>query len=243
MAIWGKLLGAGAGLALGGPLGALVGGVVGHAVIDRGIERRRAADPALQQVAFSIAAIALAAKMAAADGHASDAEFAAFQRLFHVEPAERQNVARFYDLARRSPLGFELYARQMVDLVGPGSPLLCDLLDVLFVMARADGGIADDEIAYLRQVADIFGLDGQRFQELSRFHGDAGASPYAVLGLTPDASLEDVRTRYRALAKRHHPDLHVAAGTPAPFARLAETRMATINAAYRAIMDQSRSAA
>src|SRR5919107_1216785 len=33
--IWGKLGGAGIGLALGGPIGALLGGVAGHVVVDR----------------------------------------------------------------------------------------------------------------------------------------------------------------------------------------------------------------
>ncbi|MFN3288829.1 MAG: TerB family tellurite resistance protein, partial [Sphingomonadaceae bacterium] len=53
-------------------------------------------------VAFTIAAIALAAKMAGADGHASAAEYAAFERLFHVEPSERANARRFWELARGS---------------------------------------------------------------------------------------------------------------------------------------------
>src|SRR5690606_28802686 len=33
--IWGKLSGAGIGLALGGPIGALMGGVAGHMLVDR----------------------------------------------------------------------------------------------------------------------------------------------------------------------------------------------------------------
>ncbi|MCW3040028.1 MAG: hypothetical protein JWM31_1933 [Solirubrobacterales bacterium] len=48
--------------------------------------------------------------------------------------------------------------------------------------------------------------------------------PYAVLGLPPDASLEEATSAYRALAKAHHPDV---AGDP----RSAEV-MASINAAF-----------
>src|SRR3546814_2251459 len=54
-----------AGLAIGGPLGALAGAAFGHA-IDVGAERLEG--PPRAQVAFTIAAIALAAKMARADG-------------------------------------------------------------------------------------------------------------------------------------------------------------------------------
>ena len=35
MAVWGKILGAAAGLAMGGPLGALVGGIAGHFIKGR----------------------------------------------------------------------------------------------------------------------------------------------------------------------------------------------------------------
>ncbi len=90
MSIWGKILGTAAGLAIGGPLGALAGAAFGHA-IDVGAERLEG--PQRAQVAFTIAAIALAAKMARADGHASDEEFVVFRRLFHVEAGERANAA------------------------------------------------------------------------------------------------------------------------------------------------------
>ena len=36
--------------------------------------------------------------------------------------------------------------------------------------------------------------------------------PYSVLGLTPDASDEEVKRAYRALAKKYHPDTN--AGNP-----------------------------
>jgi hypothetical protein len=52
------------------------------------------------------------AKMASADGNASAAEFATFQRLFHVDPAEAGNARRFYDLAKGSMAGFQAYAIQ-----------------------------------------------------------------------------------------------------------------------------------
>ena len=79
LSIWGKVIGGVAGFALGGPLGGLLGAVAGHA-----LDRMRAggagagADTvAARQVAFTIAVIALAAKIGrsrpgvTARGHAS----------------------------------------------------------------------------------------------------------------------------------------------------------------------------
>src|SRR5579864_7749938 len=98
MAIWGKISGGAAGLALAGPLGALVGAVAGHFLLDR------ETDPG---VAFTIAVIALAGKMAKADGDVSDAELAAFQRVFQVPPQEAANVQRIFNLARQDVAGYE----------------------------------------------------------------------------------------------------------------------------------------
>ena len=56
--------------------------------------------------------------------------------------------------------------------------------------------------------------------------------PYAVLGLSPSASEEEVKRAYRALVKKYHPDNYVNN----PLADLAEAKMKEINEAYDAIV-------
>jgi DnaJ like chaperone protein len=98
MSVWGKVSGAAAGLLVGGPVGALVGVVAGHFLFDR------EGDPG---VAFTIAVIALAGKMAQADGIATEEEFAIFRRVFGVPPQEEANVRRVFNLARQDIAGYE----------------------------------------------------------------------------------------------------------------------------------------
>ena len=50
--------------------------------------------------------------------------------------------------------------------------------------------------------------------------------PYKVLGVSPDASDEEVKRAYRALAKKYHPDRN-------PGDAAAAQKMREINAAYR----------
>lgn len=187
-------------------------------------------------VAFTIAVIALAAKMARADGQATDAEFQTFQRLFRVPPAEQANAMRFYDLAKSSTAGFEAYADQARAALGPDSPLAEDLLAALMEIALTDG-VTGPELAYLEEVAIRLGVSDQGLACIKRRYlgiGDCG--PCAILGVSPDASRDDIRAAYRALVKRHHPDRHIADGQPLEFIRLAEARMAAINEAYAALM-------
>ena len=223
------MAGAAAGMLLGGPLGALAGLAAGGA-IDLGV--RRAASPERRRVAFTVAAIALAAKMARADGEASAAEFATFQRLFHVEAPEADNARRFYDLAKQSMAGFEAYATQAAGLLGAGSPLLEDLLDALWLIAAVDG-FHVAEITYLDAVAARLGFDAAAAARVRARHTQpAQDDPWAVLGVEPGADAATLRRAYHALVKQYHPDRHLAEGVPTEFIRVTESRMAIINAAY-----------
>ena len=59
--------------------------------------------------------------------------------------------------------------------------------------------------------------------------------PYRVLGLTPDASDDEVKAAYRRLAKKYHPDLNNGSAE-------AEEKMKEINAAYSQIMNRQTGA-
>ena len=55
--------------------------------------------------------------------------------------------------------------------------------------------------------------------------------PYEVLGVSPDASDDEVKKAYRDLARKYHPDNYINN----PLADLAEEKMKEINEAYDAI--------
>ena len=55
-----------------------------------------------------------------------------------------------------------------------------------------------------------------------------GTDPYQVLGVSPNASEDEIRQAYRRLAKKYHPDLN-------PGDKTAAQKMNEINAAYDAI--------
>lgn len=192
-----------------------------------------------RNVAFSVAMIALSAKMAKADGVVTQDEIRAFQQIFAVPSEETRNVARLFDIAKADTAGFEAYAEKMARLCGSGRPncrMLTDILDGLFHIAKADGVLHEREGRFLKRIAEIFEIDERHYESILARHVDLGdADPYAVLGIARDRPFEDVKRHYRKLVAENHPDRLIARGLPAEFIAIATMRIAAINAAYEII--------
>lgn len=238
MSVWGKIIGGAAGFfALGGPLGALLGALAGHAIDKQLEEDVLPATPddrrATREIAFTIAVIALGAKMAKADGTVSRAEVAAFKQVFKIPPDEINNVARVFDQARRDVAGFDAYARQLAGMFDERHPVLEELIDGLFHIARADGEVHEAEIAFIHDVARIFGFSDADFVRMREVNvGPDHADPYTILGVRREQTDEEIRTSWRRLMRENHPDKLMAQGLPAEFVALANEKVATLNAAY-----------
>ena len=224
MSVWGKVSGAAAGLFVGGPVGALVGAVAGHFFLDR------ESDPG---VTFTIAVVALAGKMARADGVVTEEEFEVFRQVFGVPPEEQANVRRIFNLARQDIAGYEHYAGQIARLFMGNPAMLEDILDGLFEIAKADGVLHPGEAAFLERVAEIFGFAPNEFRRIRASHfAPELTDPYVILGVSYVADDEELKQTYRRLVRENHPDSLMARGVPSEFIKLANDKLAAINGAY-----------
>ncbi len=143
-----------------------------------------------RRVTFSIALIALSAKMAKADGVVSEAEVQAFRQVFKVPPQECENVSRIYNLAKQDVAGFDAYSLQVRKLFPGKDPsdeeVLQDVLDALFHIVKADGLIHENEVLFLDEVAFLLGFEEQVYQRIKMRHmHPADANPYTILDADP----------------------------------------------------------
>lgn len=203
---------------------------------DCGCPDQPGGDPGL-----SAALTALGAKLARADGRTDPVEFHSFLETFPPDPKAAADVRRLYSLAGGTTLGFESYARRIGKRYGRCPDVLEKVIDGLFRVARSDGVVTADELAYLERVSDLVGLSPLRFRRLRAEHlGVPADDPYRVLDVAPDAPDEVVRKAWKQALLRHHPDKAIGRGLSDERLAAAERRASAINAAFEAVMHERR---
>ena len=238
MTIWGKIIGSATGFALGGPIGALLGGAAGHALDKFKTKEKLPEELALKQIGFTIGVIVLSAKMAKADGKVTKSEIKAFKEKINVPDNEIKNVARLWDQAKETTDGFEVYAKQISNLLEKNSSVLEELLNLLVIIAEADGKITNLEKIYLKEVSNIFGFSEQDFERICSSKLDKHIDPYQTLGVLKDAPIEEIKNKWKTLAMKHHPDRLIAQGIPQDIIETNTYRLKEINNAWDLIKNK-----
>ena len=238
MSIWGKIIGGATGFAFGGPIGALLGGVAGHAIDKIKTKKKLPEETALKQIGFTIGVIVLSAKMAKADGKVTEDEIRAFKEKINVPDSEIKNVAKLWDQAKKTTEGFEIYAKQIADLLEKNSSVLEELLKLLIIIALADGKITIPEIKYLKEVGNIFGFSEEDFERIYSSKSGVSSDPYQILGISRDASIDEIKQKWKQLAINHHPDRLISQGIPEDLIHKSTSRLKEINNAWDTIQNK-----
>ncbi len=235
MSWMGKILGGGLGFVLAGPLGAVLGAVIGHHAVDSGgglslLETR--------QSVYFVATFSMLGKLAKADGSVTSHEIEVIDRVMRdnlrLSSEAREFAINIFNAAKDSDQKFEDFAGQFYTEFGSSPEMLGSLLELLLLVALADGELHAAEEQLILEAASLFGLQGQYQQIKARFTGlpDNIDGFYEILGSRNGDSLVEVKKKYRKLAMKHHPDRIQSKGLPPEFAAAAEEKFKEIQHAY-----------
>lgn len=257
MSWWGKLIGGTFGFMLGGPLGALLGASLGHN-FDRGMHRLGDAeafgaggDVERIQSAFFTTTFSMMGYLAKSDGVVTREEIAVAEsvmRQMKLDATQKKVAISLFNQGKDSTFPVQQVLAQFRRECQRRSNLLQMFLEILIATALADGKLNSTEQRILQETAAAIGFTGaeflhilQRQQAGQHMHAQrpdsatALADAYKLLGLTRDASDEDVKKAYRRLMNQHHPDKLVAKGLPEEMMELAHRKTMEIKEAYELI--------
>ena len=80
------------------------------------------------------------------------------------------------------------------------------LIHFLFGLAAADGEVHPYEVQKLEVLYKALGITNSDFNSIKAMFIETEESPYEILQITPQATVEEIKTAFRRLAKEYHPD-------------------------------------
>ena len=257
MSWWGKIIGSSLGFAMGGPLGALIGAAFGHQ-FDRGltkldrIQHFDVGDQQRTQAAFFTATFSVMGYLAKVDGHVSKTEIRMAEQIMaqmQLSTEQRKAAIELFTRGKQSDFQLDDVLQQFRQECHRRRNLLQMFLEILITTALADEALHPQEHQALQHIAGVIGFNRRQLNQLIQmvqaqqsFAEERPAQKktslrdaYAVLGVTPSASDDEIRKAYRRLLSQHHPDKLVSKGLPEEMIKLAAEKTHEIKTAYEQI--------
>lgn len=222
-----KWIGAAIGWSFGGPIGAIIGLALGGLLdvfSDKKVEpvfrqgqqgrtyRSRASRPQTRSGDFEVSLLVLASIVIKADGKQDQRELNFVRQQFlHMYGKERANHAfqLFKNISKQQIPVREvcLQIRQMMD-----HPSRLQLLHFLFGIAKADGHVTEAEVNKIHTISGYLGIRSMDYESIKAMFYSSSDNAYKILEIEKTANISDIKTAYRNMAKKYHPDRVVHLG-------------------------------
>ena len=260
---FGKWIGGYLGWSAAGPIGALIGFIVGALFdaatdgsstfsigADGFSSASQSADDTYQQIrrqqgdrnSFLLSMLVLASYIIKADGKIMHSEMELVRQMLRQnfgEVAAQQGdeiLKRLFE--QQKSMGQQAYRQSIADSCRQIATQMdyagrLQLLNFLAMIAQADGRVDPAEVAALKEVAQWMSLQASEVDTMLHLSGNSLDDAYKVLGVSPDATDDELKRAYRRLALEHHPDRVAKLGDDVREA--AEKKFQEINAAKERI--------
>lgn len=204
MANYEKWLGAGLGWVVGGPLGSLLGFVAGNLLE----EQNKTSNLSLTQnlTEFELHLIILASHLAKVDGLVSLQEINFLNTFLNRHFDEKYSTERSQIIHHCLHKAYDLTTT--CDQIRINTPLATriQVVHFLFDLATSDGDLTEKENYFIFRIAGYLNVNDVAFRKIKDEHQAQRVSAYDILQIKSHATMHEVRTAYRRLVLKYHPD-------------------------------------
>lgn len=252
------LLGAAIGYAIGRIPGLFIGAALGAFLLNR-MKRKLIGRLQNLQSGFVESVFSVMGAVSKADGVVTREEInmaeAMFDR-FHLTGEQREKAKAAFNRGKAEGFDLDGEVQRFRQLSGGQPALLQVFLQVQVSAVSADGSVHPAEHDMLVRIARGLGLPESLVEQLEaalRGSRAGGAGQYSAtsqledaykaLGVSPEATDDDIKRTYRKLMSENHPDKLAGRGLPESMRELAEERTREISHAYDVIKAARKPAA
>ncbi|HIE15575.1 MAG TPA: molecular chaperone DnaJ [Bacteroidales bacterium] len=220
----------GLGFALFGPIGGILGFALGS-LFDTPSENGGARE--IYRNDFTASLMVLIAVIIKADNKILKSELNFVKRFLvqnYGEARSKEMLLLLRDLTKKQ-INLTEVTSQIRENMNYSSRI--ELINFLFNLANADNYLHPKELSIIHQIAKDFLISERDFISIKSMYIDDSDAPYKILGISPDASNDEVKKAYRRMAMKFHPDK--VSFLNEKMKKTAEEKFKKVNEAYREI--------
>ena len=219
----------------GAILGFMVGGF--FEFLSKNSVQIRTSSYAINPETFQLNLLALSALIIKADGKIEQKELD-FVRSFFISQYGKERAdsifRTFNTQIKKETQHLDKLTRVFVQQTAYETRL--QILHFLFGIANADGNISDIELEKLSHVASGMRLRLPDFESIKAMFIKNTDNAYKILEIDPKASQDEIKSAYRKMAKKYHPDK--LRGQDPSMIKGAEEKFREVQKAYETLMRQ-----
>lgn len=219
MSSFSKWLGAGLGFTLGGPIGAAIGFAIGSFVDEFNVEdltkekrsyQRRVESKRgsvnTQSGDFEMSLLVLASIVIKSDGKIDQREldYVRSQFLSMYGKQRANNAFKLFKGIVKKDISARQVCIQIREHMSHASRL--QLIHFLFGIAKADDFVTQKEVDEIKKIAGYLYINQYDYESIKAMFYDVSDNAYKILEITKSASNDEVKTAYRKMVKKYHPD-------------------------------------
>lgn len=156
---------------------------------------------------FELNLLSLATLVIKADGNVSQTELD-YVRQYFVQTYGKDRANATFRVFNEVIKKREISAQNICNLLRQRTryETRLQILHFLFSIANADGRVSEPEVVEINRIAGFLGVYGRDFESIKAMFFKNPDSAYKILEIDRNATDAEVKSAFRTMAKKYHPD-------------------------------------